>query len=336
MIRRGPELRLATYCILLYVIFITWGYLQEKITSTSYFVNNELVQWDYPIVLNLFMTISASVSAWMVEQTLGNKPNQVQFKSFWRSAMSAALASPIGYHSLKFIGYPMMVLTKSSKHVPVMIVGRLFYKQSYEWYKYFTVLMVCGGIAIFTVGKGSSKGIDSASTGDIDSTQILKLITGLFLIIINLGLDGITNNEQDKIFKTLNATSMQMMKYMNVWQALYLMLYLSIDCIIYGVSSNFICAFSMISHSVALAADLALFCVCGCVGQIIMFGLIKEFGSLVWITVSVTRQLLTILLSVFIFNHPIKLSQWIGIMLVFGGLAVEIYVSYSIGKNKAI
>lgn len=341
MIQRGPELRLAVYCLLLYSIFITWGYLQEKITSTAYVIHetpHQTIHWDYPTVLNLFMTITASLSAWLVEFILHKNVHNgdvVKFQLFWRSAMTAALASPIGYQSLKFISYPMMILTKSSKHVPVMIVGKLFYKQSYEWYKYFSVLMICGGIALFTIGKGSS-GNESSAPESIDhnGSSFIKMTIGLFLILLNLSLDGITNNEQDKIFKNENATSMQMMKYLNTWQALYLTFYLLVDFILHGYTCNVFNAFSMMRQSLPLLVDLVLFCICGCVGQVIMFGLIKEFGSLIWITVSVTRQLFTILLSVFIFNHTIEVSQWMGIVLVFSGLGMEIFFNYYKTKSR--
>ncbi len=333
MIKRGPELRLATYCLLLYTIFITWGYLQEKITSSFYLIGDVHAHWDFPTVLNLFMTMSATFSALMVEIFMQNDSVGVQYALFWRCAMTAALASPIGYQSLKYISYPMMILTKSSKHVPVMVVGKLFYRQNYEWYKYISVLMVCGGIGIFSVGKGFANVVEQTNPS-LEVSNVSNMITGVVLVVLNLSLDGVTNNEQDKLFKTLNTTSMQMMKYLNIWQAIYLGLYLTGDLLIYKSTSNIIQAFDMMSQSASLSIDIALFCICGCVGQIIMFGLIKEFGSLVWITVSVTRQLFTILLSVFIFNHTIKLSQWLGIAIVFSGLGLEIFYNYHVSYDR--
>jgi UDP-galactose transporter B1 len=58
----------------------------------------------------------------------------------------------------------------------------------------------------------------------------------------------------------------------------------------------------------------------------------KEFGSLVWITISITRKLFTILLSIFAFNHQVKMVQWMGIGLVFVGLTVETVMGYLVPK----
>ena len=73
---------------------------------------------------------------------------------------------------------------------------------------------------------------------------------------------------------------------------------------------------------------------CACIGQVLLFGLVKEFGALVWVTVSITRNLFTILASVFIFNHSVNISQWIGIALVFTGLGLDIVMNYVNQSDK--
>lgn len=327
----SKELRLVFYVLSLYAAFITWGYLQEKITASDYLSTSVpgseglAMRWDYPSVLNVFMSTSAAISALIVELILQNKPNGVSFTVFWKSAFSAALASPIGYTSLKYISYPLMILTKSSKPVPVMAIGVLFYKQTYPWYKYVSVLMICVGISLYTFLKGSpSKSGDNAEA----TSTVYNMIFGLCLVLLNLSLDGVTSNEQDQIFKEKSATSLQMMKHVNAWQVIYLSSFLVVDYTVQGSSSTLAMAVNMMQHCPRVLYDILIFCGCGCIGQLLLFAMIKEYGSLVWITVSVTRQLFTILLSVFIFNHHVKVGQWLGIALVFSGLGLEIFFNY--------
>lgn len=71
-----------------------------------------------------------------------------------------------------------------------------------------------------------------------------------------------------------------------------------------------------------------MFCSCASIGQVLLFALVKEFGSLVWVTISVTRQLFTILLSVVVFKHSVNFMQWIAISLVFLGLGLDIIMNY--------
>jgi UDP-galactose transporter B1 len=331
------EVRLVLYVVSLYTIFLTWGYLQEKIVSTNYPVvsENSLIEmrWDYPVSLNLFVTISCTLTAAIVEHYFDENRKRVPFHLFWRAALASAMASPIGYFSLKYISFPMMILSKSSKHVPVMLIGKIVYKKEYEWYKYVSVAMICGGIALFTASKSGDK-TENTSKPD-NSSSTFGLLIGLFLIIFNLCLDGITCNEQDLLFSKHSSSSLEMMKNSNGWQSIYLSMYLLVNWLWQGSKSQLSSSLWMLMQSSLLRYDVFIFCLCACIGQTLLFSLIKEFGPLSWITVSVTRQLFTILLSVFLFQHHVGAWQWIGIACVFSGLGLEIVASH-LQKKKGL
>ena len=225
--------------------------------------------------------------------------------------------------ALKYINYPMMILTKSSKPVPVMVIGVLFYGRKYPWYKYVSVFLLICGISLFTAYKDSSKKKVDEGSGDM-----WTILFGICLVVINLSLDGYTNNEQDHIFKAHNATSLEMMKNVNLWQLLYITIYLGISWCIYGEASEVNTAYLGLTHCSDMKFDVALFCTFAAAGQVLLFALIKEFGSLLWVTVSVTRKLFSVLASVIIFQHSVNKTQWIGISLVFCGLALDTVMSY--------
>jgi len=50
---------------------------------------------------------------------------------------------------------------------------------------------------------------------------------------------------------------------------------------------------------------------------------ITNFGPLTCSIITTTRKFFTILGSVFLFNHPMSLNQWLGTILVFIGLTLE-------------
>jgi len=52
---------------------------------------------------------------------------------FWKAALSSCVASPLGYLSLKYVTFPLMVLTKSCKPIPVMLIGIVGYRQKFPW-----------------------------------------------------------------------------------------------------------------------------------------------------------------------------------------------------------
>jgi UDP-galactose transporter B1 len=200
------ELRLLLYTVSLYVIFIYWGYLQEKLTSRTYNVSGseDTRTWQFAFALNFSMAAICSTVAAVVEKVMG--PQEILAKGkkktvkgisahiFWKAAACSALASPIGYTSLRYLSYPMMILTKAAKPVPVIIVGVVSYNRKYPWYKYTSILLLVIGISLFTAYKGSSSG------KVVEDKGMMTLLFGMFLVLVNLGLDGFTNNEQDHIF----------------------------------------------------------------------------------------------------------------------------------------
>lgn len=56
------------------------------------------------------------------------------------------------------------------------------------------------------------------------------------------------------------------------------------------------------------------------VAQLFISYTIKTFGALLFATVMTTRQFLSILLSCFMFLHPLSLGQTAATLIVFGGL----------------
>lgn len=50
---------------------------------------------------------------------------------------------------------------------------------------------------------------------------------------------------------------------------------------------------------------------------------LSTFSSLLLVTVTVTRKMLTMILSVVWFGHSLGTKQWAGVGLVFGGIGAE-------------
>ena len=340
------ELKFLTYVAGLYAAFIYWSYVQEKLTSTRYLVSGETgeeVTWNYPFALNLLMALAASLAAGLVETLVDpSKLPKISFHRYAKAALTSAIASPLGYASLKFISFPLMILAKSSKPVPVMLIAVMFFKKHFSIYKYISVLLLCGGICLF--GWKNSKGGENKEFSDF--------CIGVGLVGLNLSLDGYTNNEQDSIFEKDKVASSQMMKNVNIWQSIYLSAYL-IGGLVIAQQSNFLNEFTSsnffssqselllaidaITRSPGIRVDLAWFCLCASVGQLLIFAVMQEYGSLVWITVSITRKILTVLISIYSFGHSMKPLQWIGLGCAGAGMLLEIVMKYTDvdGKNKA-
>ncbi|KAJ3365855.1 UDP-galactose transporter, partial [Kappamyces sp. JEL0680] len=79
----------------------------------------------------------------------------------------------------------------------------------------------------------------------------------------------------------------------------------------------------------AIVYDILLYTLAGAIGQCFIFLTLESFGSIVLVTVTVTRKMFSILLSVFWFGHVLTLGQWASVGLVFVAIAWE-----AAGKSK--
>lgn len=316
------EIRFVALVLGLYASFIYWGYLQEKLTSVTYVSDSgETYMWDSSVSLNLWMAASACTAATLVEQffPLGEP---IPFLQYSKAALSLAIASPLGYASLRYINFPLMMLTKSSKPIPVMLMGVLFYGNSYPWFKYVSVLMLCGGIGIFSIMQKAGK----KGAGDVGATRIL---IGVALVGANLFLDGFTNNEQDALFKKHKISVYQMMKNINLWQFIYMAVWLLAGYALYGAECEGYKSAHMFWVCPQLRKDIMIFGLCASTGQLLIFTVMKEFGSLLWITISITRKFITVISSVILFNHTVVPMQWVGVGSVFAGMILEVSMNYA-------
>jgi solute carrier family 35 (UDP-galactose transporter), member B1 len=252
-------------------------------------------------------------------------------------SISSSLASPFGYASLAHIDYLTFILAKSCKLLPVMFLHLAIFRKRYPLYKYGVVLLVTLGVATFTVHHpGTSKKMAT-------DTNSGRSIYGLFLLFINLLLDGLTNTTQDHVFTTpelyTRYTGPQMMVAQNVLSTILQLAYLLATPYLTATNSPLLNLLPFptppstgteLSSSIAFLSrhpqalkDVLAFAACGAVGQVFIFYTLSKFSSLLLVTVTVTRKMLTMLLSVIWFGHSLSHGQWLGVGLVFGGVGIE-------------
>lgn len=93
-------------------------------------------------------------------------------------------------------------------------------------------------------------------------------------------------------------------------------------------------AVSFLSRHSEVMKNVLGFAACGAIGQLFIFYTLSRFSSLLLVTVTVTRKMLTMLLSVFWFGHTLSAGQWLGIGLVFGGIGAEAVVQKREKQSK--
>ncbi|RYO74066.1 hypothetical protein DL764_010989 [Monosporascus ibericus] len=333
-----PQLVVAVAGI--YVSFLTWAYLQEKLTTTPHGPPGATEHFKYPVFLNTIQSTFAALTGALY--LYGSTPRGARIPPVIPSArilgplllvaLTSALASPFGYASLAHIDYITFLLAKSCKLLPVMFLHITLFRKRYPLYKYLVVAAVTAGVAVFTLHSGK-KGKKHVADDDKERNATW----GLLLLSINLLFDGLTNSTQDYIFGAFQPYSgPQMMCANNLMTsavtASYLLLspwlvrtgvgqWFGMD--VAGGAGELAEALDFMARHPAVWRDLLGFAACGAVGQVFIFYTLSTFSSVLLVTVTVTRKMFTMILSVVAFGHRISRMQALGVGLVFGGIGVE-------------
>ena len=318
------------------MISLSWALLQERITATPYGTASAPEKFTFSVFLNTVQSTFAALTGYIYLLSTTPKhgptpaifPSKSIFPPLLLVAITSSLASPFGYASLAHIDYITFILAKSCKLLPVMFLHLTIFRKRYPLYKYLVVALVTTGVAVFTLHHPSSSKKSSsraASSG-----------WGLLLLSINLLFDGLTNSTQDHIFSTYRPYSgPQMMVAQNLLSTLltssYMVLapYMATTALapLIGLSPaaahEFSAAIGFIQRNPSVGQAILGFAACGAVGQIFIYYTLSHFSSLLLVTVTVTRKMLTMILSVIWFGHRLSGMQWLGVGLVFGGVGAE-------------
>ena len=247
-----------------------------------------------------------------------------------------------------------MVLAKSCKLVPVMLMNVVLYRRKFAPHKYLVVALVTIGITSFMFFGKEKKGHKNSGGPTKAAVSAWGQLIGMGYLLANLLLDGVVNSTQDQIFQTFKPTGQQMMLHINLFSTLIStvlsVLPLPHIPIVHPTAAGeleLVYAIEFLkTHPDALKA-LAQFAITGALGQLFIFETLQHFGSLTLVyvrnpllllvhlhppwslfssTITLTRKLFTMLLSVVVYNHKLTAGQWIGTGIVFAGISVEAWV----------
>ena len=326
---------------------LTWEVFRERINTTPYGPASHPEKFRYSIFTGTVQSSFAAVSGLIYLYTSTSHPHKPgrpapiipttrMLPAMLLVSVTSALAAPFGTASLKYIDYITFLLAKSCKLLPVMALHLTVFRRSYPFYKYLVVALVTLGVALFTLNHPEEAAKAAKhSAKKIMSAQEDTLYWGLFLLSVNLLFDGITNSTQDFIFTTFKPYSgPQMMCSHNLLQTLLTSTYLLagpyVATTVVGqwigmssTSNELADAIAFIQRHPRVGYDVLAFSLCGAIGQVFIFHTLEVYSSLLLVTVTVTRKMMSMILSVVWFGHKIHGMQWLGVALVFGGIGGE-------------
>jgi len=303
--------------------YLTWGYMQELIMTTQFNPTPNVPSGKFPsaafcVFSNRFLAVIVAIIAVKIKHGAVVANNVAPLWAFTPCALSNTMSSWSQYASLKYVSFPVQTVFKSSKIIPVMMMGKFLKGTAYPKSQYAEALFITVGVAIFSIASKSS-----------DKDTNTELI-GLVFLLMYICFDSFTSQWQDKVYVQYgraNVDPYQMMLGVNS----------SAICITTAgliITGDFPVVWEFLSANPVVLRYNIITAITSASGQLCIFYTIKEFGPIVFTIIMTTRQMFSICISSVVFGHSISSKAFAGAGLVFSVLFYQIRRKYKARRGR--
>lgn len=208
--------------------------------------------------------------------------------------------------SLAFLNYPAQLMFKSTKVLPVMIMGAFIpgLRRKYPAHEYVSAILLVVGLILFTLA-------------DAHTSPNFSMI-GVVMVSGALIMDSFLGNLQEAIF-TLNpeTTQMEMLFCSTVMGLPFLIPPMLLTGELFTAWNS--CSKHMYVYGVLVFEAMATF-----IGQVSVLSLIAIFGAATTAMITTARKAVTLLLSYLIFTKPLTEQHGTGLLLIAMGIILKL------------
>ena len=295
----------------IYAAFLYYGSLQEDVFR---YTSAEGVGFKQAWFLQVLEAL-ANVIIGFIGMKLMGETKGIPLKMFGISG--AAQVSAKACTSLALangLSFPVATLAKSGKMAPVMAGQLLLGGATYTLREYIQVACIIGGTAVVSMGKKKGGGVSNSALG-------------VAYIVLSLVLDGVTAGFQKRLKEETAKAGVKPKPYdFMFWTNLFMCLTASVIALGLG---QFTSGFAFCAANPEILSKIVKFALCSAVGQSFIFYTIANFDPLILSTVTTTRKIFSVLLSIFLKGHSLSLTGWSGIALSCLGIMSEMQAKAS-------
>ncbi|XP_067097988.1 adenosine 3'-phospho 5'-phosphosulfate transporter 1 [Osmerus mordax] len=300
--------------------YLTWGVLQERVMTRSYGATTPEDQGErfkdsqFLVFMNRILALTVS-GLWCV--LLKQPRHGAPMYKYSFASLSNILSSWCQYEALKYISFPTQVLAKASKVIPVMLMGKIVSRKSYEYWEYLTAALISVGVSMFLLSSTATKHPSTVTT-----------FSGVVILAGYIVFDSFTSNWQDNLFK-YKMSSVQMMFGVNLFSCLF-----TVGSLL--EQGAFFDSLAFMTRHSEFALHAVLLSVCSACGQLFIFYTIAQFGAAVFTIIMTLRQAIAILLSCFLYGHTVTMVGSFGVAVVFLALFLRVYARSRVKTSRRV
>lgn len=253
----------------------------------------------------VFVTTSIyTITAYIARHVFNEKPTDISKYNMLVLSLTSIASTFTSVRSLRYVIYPVQVLFKSCKPVPVMLFGTILGKK-YPLRKYVNVMIITTGVALFMGGGSSTRKGDSSDT----------TLIGAFMLSISLCFDGATGAYEDKLMGSDHVEPFDLMYNIQLGKAIISFCTL--------IATNGIIDFIQTLSQGGIS--LVILGLTGAIGQVFVFVTISKFGALNCALIGLGRKMLSLLLSFIFYGHTMNAFQTVGLTLSLAAMIANFY-----------
>jgi len=227
--------------------------------------------------------------------------------AFAPCSVSNSVSSWAQYQALRYVSFPLQTIAKSTKVIPVMLMGKILNKKSYPWKSYAEAVVLSFGVSLFSLSEKDGK-------ADLQTNML-----GAFMLVIYVAFDSFTGQWQSRVYKDHPAVDQfQMMLAVNLWSIM-----LTLAALV--LSGELLVTLAFLSANPEAVGDNLAISITSATGQLFIYYTIKVLGPVSFTLIMTTRQMLSMVLSSVIFGHAMGPFSYIAAALVFGTLLFGAY-----------
>jgi len=216
------------------------------------------------------------------------------------------------------LSFPVATLAKSGKMAPVMAGSLILGGATYTLREYLQVVAIIGGTAIVSMSKKSDGGTTSS-------------LAGITYICLSLAFDGITAGVQKRLQRDTAAVGCKPKPYdFMYWTNLFMCLTALVIALGLGELTS---GMAYCLRNPEILSKIVQFSICSAVGQSFIFYTLAHFDPLVLSTVTTTRKIFSVLISIFFKGNSLSMFGWSGINLACMGIVSELQEKASRKKH---
>jgi len=306
-----------SYGVGIIATLVVYGVLQERIMTRPF--GGEMFTVSAFLVL-CNRCCNCGYAASMIAVKNEGMRQQAPLYKYLIVSLSNVIATTCQYECLKYVSFPVQMLGKSFKMMPVMLWGIAISGKKHNCMDWAVAGCVTFGVTEFLMTGPMSSPNDHENS-----------FYGLLLLVGFLAADGLTSSMQEKLFKEYETSKFNQMFYINGRFILCSAQALSASVALLAIGKFGYCISFSAAHGDFLG-NVVILSAAACASQYFIYSQVKEFGALVFAATMNVRQVASILVSYGTYQHSITLLQVLGLLIIFLALFYKSFAALKDGS----